>query len=157
MESVKIDGLDNVLRTLQKLPADVVSNKRGGVVLQSLRKGAQVLVKEAKSNLDKISTPDTGLLKKNVVTRRNRKFAGNGEHLKVRVSRKKYPGRKQSQGMPDTTLKVGQILEYGSSRQPARPWFRPAFHSKKNEVVKVATDDLKQRIDKLAKQHLGGA
>ena len=71
---VKVSGLDGVLDTLKSLPAEVVS-KRGGPVRAALRKGAVVIQKQEKANLQAVTVnaddPDkaasTGLLLKNVV------------------------------------------------------------------------------------------
>lgn len=156
---LKITGLDNVLSTLQKLPQEVASTKRGGPVALSLRKGAKVFVEEARKNLERVKEPNTtGLLSKAIVVRRAKSMKTNGERMSVRISKKKYPNRseRKKKGMPDTTLKAGQILEYGSSRQRARPWLRPTFAAKKEDALNTVVEDLKKRVDKLAKKHLGG-
>jgi hypothetical protein len=50
---IQLTGLDGVLATLQSLPAEVVS-KRGGPVKAALRKGALVILKAEKANLQAV-------------------------------------------------------------------------------------------------------
>ena len=154
---IKLQGMEGVLATLRSLPPELVS-KRGGPVKTALRKGAQVIRKQAAANLQAIisGTNDegerlsTGLLLKNlVVTRGKAPFDGRGERYLVRVRRKMYPGRS---GKPVTTLKSGQILEYGSVKQAPQPWIRPAASSRAQEAINVATSELLKQLDKIVKQ-----
>jgi HK97 gp10 family phage protein len=154
---MKLTGMDEALSMLQKLPAEIVS-VRGGPVRSSLRKGAMVIHKQAKTNLraavanattegERLST---GLLEKNlVVTRGKPPTSGKGERYLVRVRRKAYPDREGT-----STLKSAQLLEYGSSQQPAEPYIRPAFEAKAREAIDVTTRELAKAIDKAAAKSL---
>ena len=154
---VDVSGLDDVLRMLQQLPAEVVS-KRGGPVKLALKKGATVIYKQADINL-MLATQgmvsdekqySTGLLRKNLIVSRGKEPLGSkGERYLVRVRRKSYPDRK---GEVTTTLKTAQILEYGSEKQQPDPWIRPAFQSKAEEAIRVISDDLRERLDKIVKK-----
>ncbi len=161
---MRLSGLDGVLDTLKSLPPEIVS-KRGGPVKAALRKGANVILKQEKANLqaalantsDEGKRYSTGLLLKNlVVTRGKAPTSGNGERYLVRVRRKSYP---RKGGKAVTTLKTAQILEYGSSKQPAEPWIRPAFAAKAREAIDVTVAELLKGIDrivaKLAAQNRG--
>lgn len=157
---VKITGLDGVLNTLMSLPAEVVS-KRGGPVKLALAKGARQLLGEAKGNLQRSITvggdQSTGLLLQNVVATRGKPpSGGKGERYLVRVRRKTYSDRT---GKPVTTHKTAHLLEYGSEKQAATPWLRPAVQSKGAEVIQTVRDELLRRIDlvvkKLAKMNGG--
>jgi hypothetical protein len=155
MADVKLTGLDGVLDVLKKLPTEVVS-KRGGPVRASLRKGAVVLHKQAVANLQAQLNNEAGdeagstnlLIKNVVVTRGKPPSEGNGERYLVRVRRKVYPGRT---GPAVTTLKTAQIKEYGSVKQPAKPWLRPAF-SKAPEAIRVVNEDLVKRINSIVRK-----
>lgn len=155
--AVKIDfdiqGIDNVLKTLNSLPPEVVS-KRGGAVKLSLAKGARLLRDEVKKNLQRVIKTDesTGLLHKNIISSRGKQpFGGNGERYLVRVKRKTYAGR---DGRPVTTLKTANILEYGSEKQAPAPFIRPAAVAKAQQVINVVTQDLVKRVDKIAAKTL---
>lgn len=157
---VKIEGLAGVMQTLQSLPPEIVS-KAGGPVKAALKKGAQVIQAEVKKNLaaaiarGKDESESTGLLDANVVASRGKAPTGSkGERYLVRVRRKKY----SKSGAP-TTLKVAQILEYGSSRQNAEPFIRPAFEAKAQDAITTISEELVKRVDatvrRLARQNKG--
>ena len=154
---VKVSGLDGVLDTLKSLPAEVVS-KRGGPVRAALRKGAVVIQKQEKANLQAVTVnaedpnkaASTGLLLKNVVvTRGKAPSSGKGERYLVRVKRRVYA---RIGSKPVTTLKTAQLLEYGSSQQPAEPWIRPAFQAKAEEAIKTVESELLRSIDRIVKK-----
>lgn len=155
-EVLKLSGLDGVLQTLKSLPPEVVS-KRGGPVKTALRKAAVVIYKAADRNLAAVTAnqseegarQNTGLLRKNlVVTRGKAPNSGKGERYLVRVRRKGY----EREGQSVSTLKTAQLLEYGSSQQPAEPWLRPAFASKAEEAIKTAETELVRAIDRVVKK-----
>jgi len=150
-----IVGVDDVLRILKGLPAEVVSNK-GGPVKLSLMKGARIFKEEEKKKLEqaihgKQEDYSTGLLVKNIVVKRGRAPSlGKGERVVVKIRKKVYAGRRDSK--PVNTLKTAQIFEYGSEKQKARPFIRPAFNAKKDQVVTVVIDDLVRRINLIVKR-----
>lgn len=152
--TVQISGDTQVLALLRSLPPQVVS-KRGGPVRAALRKGAVVIHKQARANLLTAThnatasgrAESTGLLHKNLVVTRGKAPAdGKGERYLVRVRRKAYPDRS---GAVTTTLKTAQLLEYGSSQQPAEPWLRPAFEARAREAIAVAVASLDAAIAKI--------
>lgn len=150
---VKLQGVENTLRLLQSLPSEVVS-KRGGPVKMALAKGARLLRDEARRNLQAAiaqgGDDSTGLLLANVIASRGKQPTGSkGERYLVRVRSKTYPDRK---GEKVTTRKTASLLEYGSEKQPATPWLRPAVLSKGAEVINVVTTDLNRRLDLVVKK-----
>lgn len=154
---MKLTGLDGVLNLLQQLLPEVVS-KRGGPMKAALRKGANVILKQEKANLQAVTAnatsseqrESTGFLAKNVVvTRGKAPSSGKGERYLVRVRRKSYP---RSGGGTVTTLKTAHLLEYGSSQQPAEPWIRPAFAAKAAEAIKTVEAELVNGIDRIVKK-----
>lgn len=161
---MNLQGVDGVLKTLQSLPPEVVA-KRGGPVKLALAKGARILRDQVKVNLQAAIAADgdnsTGLLLENVIASRGKPpFGGKGERYLVRVRRKAYPNRKaEKRGGVPTVRKSAALLEYGSSKQVARPSIRPAVRQKGAEVIAVVTSDLLRRIDlvvtKLAAQNKG--
>jgi HK97 gp10 family phage protein len=147
---MQLSGVDGILKTLKSLPAEVVS-KRGGPVKLALAKGARLLRNEVKKNLRAVIDSDesTGLLEKNIIASRGKQpTGGNGERYLVRVKRRTYVDR---EGKPVTTLKTANILEYGSEKQTAKPFIRPAAISKASQTINVVTTDLKKRLDKVVK------
>ena len=154
---VDIKGLEGVLETLKSLPPELVS-KRGGPVLAALRKGARVIDAQRKANLKAVTanTTDEGkrestghLMKQLVVSRGKPPHDGKGERVLLRVRRKAYPDRN---GKTVTSLAAANLLEYGSSTQPAEPWIRPAFQSRAQEAINVTRDELLRRIDVIVRK-----
>lgn len=159
---VKLTGADGVMDTLRSLPAEVVA-KRGGPVKSALRKGARVILKQAQMNLQAVTSnatasgkrESTGLLLDNLVATRGKEPIGTrGERYLVRVRRKIYPGRsgRSGGGKATTTLAAAQLLEYGSVKQPAEPWLRPAFQSRAREAIDTATRELVAGLDRVVKR-----
>jgi HK97 gp10 family phage protein len=154
---IKLFGDRDVIAMLKALPENVVS-KRGGPVRAALRKAAVVIQKEELKNLRMVTAnqtkvedqQNTKLLEKNiVVTRGKAPFDGNGERYLVRVKRKTYP---RTSGKPVTTLKTAQILEYGSEKQTAEPWIRPAFNAKAKDAIFTFERELLKSIDRIVKK-----
>lgn len=157
--TMTIQGADRIARMLAALPAEVVS-KRGGPVKNALRRGARVIQKQQIANLRATLTDSdqtTDLLAKNIIVSRGKApTVGKGERFLVRIRRKTYPGRT---GEPVTTLKTAQLKEYGSERQTAEPFIRPAVAQKAAEAINVTTASLLADLEKIAKRlaQQGGA
>lgn len=157
---VKLTGLDGLLQTLQSLPAEVVS-KRGGPVKAALRKGALVILREAALNLAHVTEnlttddqPSTGLLRKSLVATRGKPPVGEkGERYLVRLKRKAY----RRNGKTVTTHQTGRFLEYGTEKQPAEPWLRPAVNAKGAQAISTIEQELIKGVNravvKLSKQN----
>ena len=150
-DRVRIEGLDNVLKTLQSLPPEIVS-KGGGPVRASLRKAAQVIQKQVQENLQQriIDVPNkdgqfvsTGLTKSNIVLTRGRRNNFKGESMFVRVRNKKFKDR---DGRGSTTAANARRLEYGTEKRVAVPFIRPAFEAKKAEALTVFVTEINKRI-----------
>lgn len=150
----RLTGMDEALDLLKSLPPEIVS-KKGGPVKLALRKGAVILRDEEKRNLQKVIKArgedfSTGLLLANIVASRGKPPTfGKGERYLVRTRKKVYVRNAKK---VTTTLKTAHILEYGSEKQKPTPYIRPSFNAKKNEVVKVVTEDLVKRINRIIKK-----
>jgi len=161
---VDIQGADGLLKALQSMPSEVVS-KRGGPVKLALAKGARLIRDEARRNLAATiggeDSESTGLLLKSVIASRGKPPSGSkGERYLVRIKSRRYPkskapevkrSRKNRKVAKDgTTLQTGNLKEYGSSRQQATPWLRPAVRSKGQAAIDTIISDLGRRIEKVA-------
>jgi HK97 gp10 family phage protein len=147
---VNISGIDGVLETLRSLPAEVVS-KRGGPVKLALSKGARYMRDRAKENLRRAiaqgpTTRSTGELEKRIIaTRGKAPFGGKGERYLVRVKKGDYIN---ADGVRTNPRMTANLLEYGSSHQPATPWLRPVIPAHGQQVINLVVTDLKARIDR---------
>jgi HK97 gp10 family phage protein len=150
--ALKERGIDEALALLKSLPPEVVS-KSGGPVKAALRAGARVIQKEAALNIaratDNLSSDEggsTGLLQSSVITSRGKApSSGKGERYLVRVKKRVYVRA----GEQVTTLKTAQLLEYGSEKQPAEPWIRPAFNAKAETAIRTVQIELVKAIDRV--------
>ncbi|MGQ4661346.1 hypothetical protein [Lysobacter sp. F6437] len=154
---MRVDA-DGVLALLRSLPAEVVS-KRGGPVKLALAKGARLIRDEAKKNFRAsvaVNGEDsTGATEKAIIASRGKAPTGSkGERYLVRVKKGTFVNAK---GEKTSTLMTANLMEYGSSHQPALPWLRPAVQAKGQQAVTVIVADLRRRIDltvkKLARQN----
>lgn len=157
-EVVRIEGLEGVMRTLQSLPAELVS-KRGGPVRTALQKAAKMIQQAEQQTLQAvIDAPNadprlaesTGLLKQNIVVKRGRLAGGEkGELYSVSVRRKSYPATK---GARVTTPQVARLLEYGTAKRAPMPFIRPAFEQMKGRVIPLFVAELSKRLDGIVKK-----
>jgi hypothetical protein len=152
---MKLTGVDGVIDTLNKLPAEIVS-KRGGPALAALKKGAKVIDAARRDNLIRATSGATasghsesiGLLLKSLQIKRGKSLEGsNGERVLLTVKRVTYP--RSGDGKPVTTRKTGQLLEYGSEDQVAEPWVRPAAAAKAAEAITTVERELVAGIDRI--------
>jgi HK97 gp10 family phage protein len=158
VETVKIIGLEGVMRALRELPPELVS-KRGGPVRTALRKASLLMLNEMKSNLQQIvdepniggDNYSTGFLKKNIVTTRDSKMRQKGERYIVRVRKKAYP-KPSPNAKRVTTSQVGALLEYGTEKRQPMPWVRPAFDAKKHQVIPLFVLELRANLDRIVKK-----
>ena len=165
--TVAIRGADQINALLKALPRAVTANKNGGICAKAMRKGANVILKEAKPalqrSIDVKGDESSGLLMKNLKARR-KKAKFKGEHFSVGVGNKRYPtnktwtdkkGRERPVTRNGASTKLnGHRLEYGTSHQGSQPWIRPAFAKTHLLAFTVINNELLSSLDKLAKIHL---
>ena len=159
-ETVRIEGLDDVVRRLKALGSE--ASKRGGPVRAGVRKGAVVIQKEMQANVQRIiATPNkgggdesTGMLEKSIKPMRakaNRRGLKGETFIVGPAKRARYPiGDRNKTAISVAT--VGKMLEYGTAKRKPMPFARPAFHAKKDEAVKVMTDETLRGIEKLERK-----
>lgn len=148
-----ITGIPGIVRTLNSLPAEIVS-KKGGPVKLALAKAARLVRDEAKSNLQRSielrGADSTGTTVRSVISSRGKAPSdGNGERYLVRVKKRTFVN---ARGQKTSTLMTANLLEWGSGHQPATPWLRPAVTSKGQEAIDVMVTDLSRRIDLIVRQ-----
>lgn len=146
----QIEGLDGLLDRPKKLPVEI-SGKAGGPVKRSLLTGAKFIAESAKQHLQaSINQPNadgtisrsTGLLMKSIIVKRSTKPPkGVAELVSVRVKR-----GKTETGQSVTAY--GKYMEFGTDKQRALPWLRPAFESNKEKALQVITSALRTEIEK---------
>jgi len=162
----KLEGLEGVLATLRSLPPEMVS-KNGGPVRVAVRKAANIIREEAKSQMTaRGNSPGqtarnyaTGFTAKQIISKRTRLTKIKGERFVVTVRPVPHPSGNRIGKRPIKANDVAFIMENGSATQPAEPWMRPAYATKKDLAMQTMELELKAGIDrvvkKLARQNKG--
>jgi HK97 gp10 family phage protein len=128
-----VKGLDEVLRKFRALPERIQKN----VVVGAVRAGAKPIIKEAKARAPKGAT---GELAKSIgLVRRKEK-----DRSIIRFSI--TPRIKKPHGF------LGHFKEFGTSKEPAHPFMRPAMDAKADETIRSATDYMAKRTEKEIKK-----
>ena len=174
---MKLSGLDGVLATLQRLPPELVS-KNGGPVRAALVKGAVLIREQAKANFraavampGKSGITDTsGFTEKQIVIKRKLPLGGgNGERYIIGVSPKPHPSKslvkRKSRAKAGSKRKVAPpkarglqandiafMMEYGTSKQAATPWLKPAFEQKAADAITTIERELIKGVDRIVRK-----
>lgn len=123
---VEVEGLDEAVRRVRSLTSSLEAKE----VEQVLVKGMRVVRDEAKQRVP----VRTGLLKSAIKARigkRRGKFVAGAFSA---VDFKKAPH--------------AYLVEYGTRHSPAKPYFRPAWDTKKEAVKKQIEEDLRELLEK---------
>lgn len=148
--TVKIEGLDDVLRRLNLLDKRL----RGRASRNAASAGARVIRDEAKAR----APVDTGLLKKNIVIKKLRgrnklEYMYGVGYLSKQAQYSNTAANRRKGRVGESYWESGQFYaifpEFGTSKMPAKPYLRPAFEAKKMEAVRVVEARLKEELDKL--------
>lgn len=161
-------GLDGVLDRMKTLPAQIVS-KKGGIIAPALRKGGQVIQKQAQANVRAVTRnteaegyANTQTLEKAIVVRRdpNPQRSGAAERYRVVIARgRKYPGGRLNKkgGKPLTAVMTGRWLEFGDEKQPAEPWMTPAYMSTRERALATVVEEMGKGLQKAIRKAEQGA
>lgn len=126
VQRTRIQGARELERVLKRLPAQI----RGKVLQSAVMAGAAPIRREAKAN----APVDDGTLRKSIVARKD-KASGASAAVKIGPTRKGF---------------YGLFAEFGTSRQSAKPWLRPAFESTKRAALERIGKALARNIEKKA-------
>jgi len=127
VSGIEVNGLDEVLKKLKKLPEKV--QKR--VLVGAVRAGAKPIIKEAK----RLVPVRTGTLKKSIGVVKRRSKNKNLIHFTV-TPRKKKGGW------------YAHYVEFGTLKMSARPFMRPAYEKEGENSIKFVREYMKKRVDK---------
>lgn len=126
--SEDVVGLDELLKKMDNLP--LVLQKT--LIVRSLRKGAEPIRARAEELApDDPTTPGSRIKEGMMVTVTDQ--TADGAIAKIGPSRKAF---------------FGQFEEYGTSRQAAEPFLRPAFDEQQDEAIRVLGEDLAEGIER---------
>lgn len=133
----KISGLDELQSKLNRLPVEY-SKK---VLRNALRPAAEVFQKE----IQLLAAKDTGWLSENVTVRVTTNDLDQGS-AHVSFSKKPNP-KSHALAIYEALWKEFGFVHRGGKHIPAQPFIRPAFESKKQEVVDTFVQRAKDALD----------
>ena len=126
--------IDETINTFKKL------GEKADVVIDTyLDKGAKVLQTEAKANVYRVLKRRSGKLQENIKIGDIRD-SSKGKSIVVGTDK---GDRSESF--------YGKFSEYGTSRQKAKPWLRPAMIAKENELQRLFFDEVDKAIKEWGK------
>ena len=155
LESVKIDGLDQLAQALRELPKRVARNGLRGAVYA----GAKVIRDEAKLKAPVAMAPlgadqpPQGTLKRSIIMKQVPELSSEQKQTFFVTVRhgKKY--RKQGKnGNLSQDAWYWRFVEFGTVKMTARPFLRPAFEGKKYEAVDAIKNRLAERIEQAVQE-----
>lgn len=162
-ETVRVEGLSETLAALDAIRKEIAQSgvqvKAANPVRAALRQAANVIMKQARANVDAIvATPNvggrdlsTGLLKKSIKVYRPKKryMRGHTDMAQVRVdSKARYPVGRAGKKYPRVS-DVAFMLEIGTERRAPMPFMRPAFENKKGEALEKFRTEFTTRVQQL--------
>lgn len=163
--SIRLTGLDEVARAIEKLP-DGIAGKGGGIARKALRKAAKILEKSASANLQQSInaagrsgiTDTTGFTAKQVRTKVSRRMleGARGEAVYVTVQYKPHPtSAGKYRKRPIHANDIAFLLEVGAKNIDPLPWMRPAFLANAPQMLSTIESSLVAGVDALWLRHYG--
>lgn len=147
MYSVKINGIGKLRGLLPTIPQKL----RTQVMLPSVRAGARIIVKQAKSIVLQYDDPTTARRIADGIQTRYRKRRS--EQLKATIVSVgvMYNKGEIPKGNPDLPGNIGHwhLLELGTEKMAPRPFLVPAAMLTANEVFQEIAQQAEKRITKL--------
>ena len=134
---------DDFLLKLSKL-----GNKTDEIAEKVLEAGGQVILDKTRTNLEsvvgkgtKTESRSTGELVNSLGLSPVRRDKNGDSNIKLGFSEQRKDGKSNAM--------VANILEYGKSGQPAKPFLKPAKNATKNQVKETMIETLEEEIKKL--------
>lgn len=132
MDEISLDlkGFQEMIDTLDRMDKDGEKIAKAG-----LDAGADIILKTMKRKVYQVLHRRSGELQKNIKIGKVRKTSG-------------YYSQVVGPGKGDITKSYyGKFSEYGTSREPARSWMRPAFDESKEEAYQKTEQIISDGID----------
>lgn len=151
--SVKMNGVDELVKKLEGLKYDMI--KKGGRF--ALRKAAQVIRDQARSNAQRVDDSETGRsIAKNITEKWNGRVNKQTGDLAFRV------GVNQGAVLPKKGEQVDtaaggptphwRLLEFGTEKMAARPFMVPAMAQAAQKATDTFIDQYGRAIDRALKK-----
>jgi HK97 gp10 family phage protein len=159
-KGIKITGLNELRVALEKLPKEMQRTTE----TTALREGMKPVLKTARSLAPKGKGDHSGLLKKSIgmnvrksrgqVTARVGPRSGFKKSLGTKIAR--VTKGKRVAGQPyeafKDPVKYAHLVEMGTSRQPARPFIRPAVESNTGAITEGLAKGYAKGLEKAVRK-----
>ena len=120
-----------------------LGDKTDSIVESVLQAGGEVVLSRVSSNLSGVlSGKSTGELEQSLGLSPVKIDSKGIHNIKIGFSEPR-------KGKGKSNAKVATVLEYGSSRQKARPFMKPAKSQSKNSAIAAMTEKFKSEVEKL--------
>lgn len=126
---MEVDGLDNIINRLESM-GKAGSRLEG----KSLKTAGEVIVEEARNNLESHGNVKTGKLRDGLKVGKVRK-KGIRKYVEVGITKE-----------DNSEIFYGKFLEWGTSKMSAKPFLGPAYSSKKDEAKEIIISELKRGL-----------
>lgn len=126
---IKIEGLNELIEEMKDLPIQLSKT--------ALKKAVSRGTRNIAERLRTVAPRDTGYL---------------SEHIK-----QLYDKKKPIEGVEQYNLAIqfyGRMIEFGTSKMPARPWIRPVFDGEADRSIEIIGQELKRFLLKAKKKYL---
>lgn len=148
-DNIVITGQAEILAKLRQLKGNSAKN----AIRRSLRKGANVIKNIAVTNAKQIDDPQTReAIYKNISVQsggRKRENQAGGPMMRVGVRGGARPiSKSQDLGLPGGNTTYWRFVEFGTSKDKAQPFMRPAMETGANGAFNAIVEDFRAQLDK---------
>lgn len=160
--TMQIHGLRELEARLKALPAEI---KRGGVINRALLKGARLVRDEARRNAPVLNPFDRAVLRglrqagalRQAITAHLDRDMPLTAIVRVRSRGYIFGGRRDQAEGAHGNPNYWWLVEFGTSKKPARPFIRRAFEARKEQAALAIKQGLLEELDKAARDPAGYA
>lgn len=129
----EVKGLEDLIAKLNSLPEKLEKK----VIRSAVRKGANIIRDKARSYVP----VDSGELRKSITV-------SGAKYKKGTIAFAIKPRKNKKRGI---TVFYGKFIEFGTSKMAAKPFMRPAYDEAEKEVLETVINDIKSKVDEVAK------
>lgn len=129
----EVKGLEDLISKLNSLPEKLEKK----VLRAAIRKGANIIRDKARAYVP----VDTGELRKSITV-------SGAKYRKGTIALSIKPRKNKKRGI---SVFYGKFIEYGTSKMAAKPFMRPAYDEAEKEVLDVVINDIKSKVNEVAK------
>lgn len=149
MPKVAVEGLDDLKRAVAELTSDL----RRNVIRGALRDAAAPMARQARQNAPTLKTSHPyrlpGTLKRSIIVKASKRFKGQDGEIGVYIAVRKRKGLGGKAGARNPFDPFyWRFQEFGTGKQTAHPFLKPAFASNAERAIDIFKTRLKKRIDK---------